>query len=606
MSDKELTGTNQLELKAIAELGGMDFIIKDYQRGYRWTSTEVKTLLDDLDEFVRRTDKKPGEFYCLQPIVVRKIAEGRYEVIDGQQRLTTLNLILRFFSDLIKILYSRFKLFEIEYITRPDSRSFLINIKNPVVKPDAYIDFYFMAQAYQTIKDWFEEQEDDTLQLEILRALLEQKKQDVAGQMVDMANNVRVIWYEVAADEKTSSVDIFTRLNIGKIPLTDAELVKALFLNDKNFSDSDSELKKIHLSTEWNQIEQSLQSDAFWYFLNRSHNPVSYTSRIEFVFDIMSKRTGKSKKYHTFDYFQKRLQEDSVDEIWMEVKQTYQLLKEWFEDRELYHIIGYLLENGYKPGDLIAKWKELPKSKFRNSYLREQVKESIKGIDIADLSYEAKAPVKRILLLFNILTILQKDNSDMRFPFDRFKTEEWDIEHICSQTDRTLEKAGVKQWCDDILEYYLGSSELAGAQERIKNSGEEEALKEDLSALLALRQKEKIDKSEIDTLYKKFQERFKEGGNALTDRDSIVNLTLLDYATNRSYGNAFFPIKRKRIIENDSTGVFVPITTKNLFLKYYSKKINNMMEWTEEDGRAYLENIVEVINDYVNPNSSKL
>ncbi|MDE6335098.1 MAG: DUF262 domain-containing protein, partial [Muribaculaceae bacterium] len=121
MNDKELTGTNQLELKAISELSGMDFIIKDYQRGYRWTSTEVKTLLDDLAEFVHRTDKKPGEFYCLQPIVVRKIADGRYEVIDGQQRLTTLNLILRFFSDMIKILYSRFKLFEIEYITRPDS-----------------------------------------------------------------------------------------------------------------------------------------------------------------------------------------------------------------------------------------------------------------------------------------------------------------------------------------------------------------------------------------------------------------------------------------------------------------------------------------------------
>ncbi len=606
MSDKDLTGTNQLELKAISELSGMDFIIKDYQRGYRWTSIEVRTLLEDLAEFVHRTDKKPGEFYCLQPIVVRKISDNEYEVIDGQQRLTTLNIVIRYFSDLIKILYSRFKLFEIEYITRPDSRTFLTNIKNPVVKPDTYIDFYFMAQAYQTVVNWFAEQEDDTLQLEIIRALLEQKKQEVDGQTVDMANNVRVIWYEVAADEKTSSVDIFTRLNIGKIPLTDAELVKALFLNDKNFSGLDSELKKINLSTEWNQIEQSLQNDAFWYFLNRSHNPLSYTSRIEFIFDIMSLRSGKSKKYHTFHYFQKRLQEGSVEEIWMEVKQTYQLLKEWFEDRELYHIIGYLLENGSKPGDLIAKWKELPKSKFRDSYLREQVKDSIEGIEIADLAYDAKANVKRILLLFNILTVLQKDNSDMRFPFDRFKTEEWDIEHVCSQTDRTLEKAGVKQWCDDILEYYLGSSELKGAQERINNSDEEVSLKEDLSALLALRQAEKIEKKDIDTLYKKFQERFKEGGNALTDRDSIVNLTLLDYATNRSYGNAFFPIKRKRIIENDSTGVFVPITTKNLFLKYYSKKVNNMMEWTEEDGRDYLESIIEVINDYVNPNSSKL
>ncbi|MDE6769630.1 MAG: DUF262 domain-containing protein, partial [Muribaculaceae bacterium] len=215
-----------------------------------------------------------------------------------------------------------------------------------------------------------------------------------------------------------------------------------------------------------------------------------------------------------------------------------------------------------------------------------------------------KAQVKKILLLFNILTVLQKDNSDMRFPFDRFKTENWDIEHVCSQTDRTLDKSGVPQWCDDILEYYLGTSELGGIQERINASGLDVSLQDDLSRVVAIRQDGKIDKKDIDTLYKKFQDRFKEGGSILSDRDSIINLTLLDYATNRSYGNAFFPIKRKRIIENDSTGVFVPITTKNLFLKYYSKKVNNMMEWTEEDGQDYLKNIVEVINDYITPNSS--
>ena len=134
MDTQILQGSNHLELKALSALSGMDFIIKDYQRGYRWTPVEVERLLDDFSEFVKRPDKKPGEFYCLQPVVVRKIEENRFEVIDGQQRLTTLNLLLQYLSDGIKFLYPRFRLYDIEYSTRPGSRQFLANILKPMPK----------------------------------------------------------------------------------------------------------------------------------------------------------------------------------------------------------------------------------------------------------------------------------------------------------------------------------------------------------------------------------------------------------------------------------------------------------------------------------------
>lgn len=158
----QLTGTNRLELKTLATLSGMDLIIKDYQRGYRWSPVEVERLLDDFAEFIKRS-KQEGEFYCLQPVVVRKIAENRYEVIDGQQRLTTLNLLLQYFGDGVKYNFPSFKLYGIEYETRPESREFLANVKHPNVNADVYIDFYFMNEAYQTIVSWFERKADDSL-----------------------------------------------------------------------------------------------------------------------------------------------------------------------------------------------------------------------------------------------------------------------------------------------------------------------------------------------------------------------------------------------------------------------------------------------------------
>lgn len=599
-----MTGNNQLELKSLAELSGMYFTIKDYQRGYRWTTVEVRRLLDDFAEFVRRPDKAVGEFYCLQPVVVRGIEGNKYEVIDGQQRLTTLYLLLQYFSEPIEYMYPNFQPYHIEYVTRMGSQEFLSNIKNPTTDAEKYIDFYFMSEAYKAIVSWFGEKADDTLRKKIMCALLDMEKVEDGERTVDAAQNVRVIWYKVADDEKTSSVDIFTRLNIGKIPLTDAELVKAVFLNDSNYKGADSELRKIHLSTEWNLIEQALHEDTLWYFLNRSNNPLTYSSRIEFVLDIISGRTAKSRKYHTFDFFQEQIGKEGAENTWQKIKQTYKLLEEWYADRELYHIMGYLLEQGVRIEDLISEWKSQNKSQFREIYLRKRVKETLRNIQIEELSYEEKADVKKILLLFNILTVLQKDNSDMRFPFNRFKTEKWDIEHVCSQTDRTLEKSGIHQWCDDMLEYYLGASWKTGVQEAVAQSGYEDPLAKDLLATAALRQSEKPDKNMADTLYKSFQNRFMETDTAIPDKDAISNLALLDYATNRSYGNAFFPIKRKRIIENDSIGVFVPIATKNLFLKYYTPKVSTMMNWTKEDGKYYLDAIVNTINNYLGSESS--
>ena len=80
--------STNLITKLVGEISGY-FIIPAYQRGYRWDE-EVKMLLDDLNEITE------GKEYCLQPIVVRALGDEKYELIDGQQRLTTLFLLLNY------------------------------------------------------------------------------------------------------------------------------------------------------------------------------------------------------------------------------------------------------------------------------------------------------------------------------------------------------------------------------------------------------------------------------------------------------------------------------------------------------------------------------
>lgn len=94
--------------KYVAEISG-DFFIPSYQRGYRWTETEVDRLLEDVYGIIQnkienernKRNNRPTQ-YCLQPIVVKRTDNG-YDVIDGQQRLTTLYLIYKYLKNRLDI-----------------------------------------------------------------------------------------------------------------------------------------------------------------------------------------------------------------------------------------------------------------------------------------------------------------------------------------------------------------------------------------------------------------------------------------------------------------------------------------------------------------------
>lgn len=574
---------NTICLKSVRELLGMKFFIPSYQRGYRWSPLQVNQLLDDINEFEKKDNKEKGEFYCLQPIVVKRRADhDDYEVIDGQQRLTTIFIVLKALEDAFKIVFPNCELFYLEYETRKTSSQFLNTLSTETANAEDNIDFFHMKQAYDTVKKWFLKEGNADRRINILQTLLSHRIENE----IDVEKNVRVIWYEVdEGGSNSSSIDIFSRLNIGKILLTNAELIKALFLRKKNFDENVYSLKQIQIATEWDDIEKRLQQDDFWYFISNGCTDRKYECRIEYIFDLMKDKQKNADSFYTFRAFSDELNSSSIDSVWLDVKNYILTFEEWYADPKLYHYIGFLISCGKSVKALKNASETKGKTAFEN-YLINEIKESIDIDDeIENLRYsEDNDVIKKILLLFNIQTILYTHKSEMRFPFALFKKESWDVEHVCSQTDKSISSAKErKEWAEDILEY-LKYNEVDG-------------VKEELSFIKDLENENKVDESRFNDCFTKFQKLLDD--DKIIDKDTISNLTLLDAKTNRSYKNAYFPIKRLRIIENDKNGIFVPIATKNLFLKYYSKQAGNVTQFSETDANSYIVAIKETLSEFL-------
>ncbi len=592
---------SKLILKPVTDLLSDKFFIPSYQRGYRWTDRQVKNLLDDIWNFRLNSDNEDKKaFYCLQPIVV-STSNGEWEVLDGQQRLTTIFIILEYLKE--GLAFFGKQNFSIRYQTRPDSEEFLKNMD--FEKKEENIDYFHICNAHDTIAEWFEGK-DGTAKINFLTTLLNDN---------ESGKNVKVIWYDVSEENTSDSfaIDIFTRLNIGKIPLTNAELVKALFLQQSNFQEDKASLKQLQIAAEWDAIEKTLQNDAFWYFIYNPDNPIKYDNRIEYIFDLMKKKSKDHEVYYTFYEFNKDFIESKkdkksppdIDRLWLKIKKYFLSFEEWFNDKELYHMIGFLIDCGYRINRIKKQSQKLTKTNFK-IWLKEEISDQV-DYQIDELSY-GKKEIKKVLLLFNIQTILATEHADIRFPFFRYKDEDWDIEHIRSQTDKQIAGSNRREWLIDVLEYFTGVRSCTTSDEIEKQESIIEELDDDkkeiANSILDILKADEIDDDEFDAAYIETSKFFKEDID-FDDKDNIGNLTLLDAKTNRSYGNAMFPIKRKTIVKNDMNGIFVPICTKNVFLKFYSKQIGENMHWSQNDASDYVAAIKQTLMEYLPTQTEK-
>jgi hypothetical protein len=209
-----------------------------------------------------------------------------------------------------------------------------------------------------------------------------------------------------------------------------------------------------------------------------------------------------------------------------------------------------------------------PPKDMSEAAIRSQVEERLE-----DLEYGPhRARIKSLLLLFNIATLLQNKRSNLRFQFDSFKSEQWNIEHVRSvSSDKPVRDSERIVWLKQCHGYL--TSQKAG-----------DTLRAEIEAYLAMPQYDAL--VAFDPLYDKLLAFFQEK----TDEDAdhgIANLALLDEHTNKSYKNAVFAVKRQRLLSLDQAGIFVPLCTRNVFLKCYSPQADHVMFWSPTDRDAY-------------------
>lgn len=590
---------DKISLKSIPELFGMNFFIPSYQRGYRWEQQQIINLLNDILEFQRKENKVKGEFYCLQPLIVIPKAKNEkkqevYELVDGQQRLTTIYILLSYLSTRQDSKITS-DLFSIHYETRKkenySSEKFLKNICSTTQVDKTNIDFYRMSDAYLTIQQWFEQNKVDIPAFSYTL---------ISSEYNDQANNIRFIWYPIKVDSLTDPKPnvTFAKYNQGKIDLTNAELIKAIFY----LADKDKKKHQIKLGYEWDDIENTLREVDFWRFINPSKN---YLNHIEFIFDLVAEKYEKyttaninksHDRYWSFHIFNDLISKNTSiyqdttfgstrEFLWDEIKNYYRTFYEWYTSKDQnnkythFHLIGFLLQIGGSQNK-IEKIKELAESCSKSDFidaLKQKIKSHFSDVDLNEIDYVVNyQKAKDVLLLFNIITTM--DAGYNKFSFDRISS--WSLEHIHAQQSQEITDHKQKvQLLEEqrVDSFIMKDLELSNEVNNLLESSE-------------------IDQTTFNNLQKRILDLSSDAGATI---HSLKNLALLTPSDNSSLNNAPFYRKRDKIRQLDQKGSFIPICTKNVFLKYYSKNVDQNLKWTKEDMEGYLKEMKNTLADYI-------
>ena len=632
---KAMTELENPRIRPVGDLLQENFFVPRYQRGYRWGKQEITELLDDILQYYNATqnrENKVSKFYCLQPVVVKKKewfnnskekTKG-WELIDGQQRLTTILLILNYLEDVRKLLNNNMDIYSIDFETRENCKPFFQDKTYKKTVDETNVDFYHISKAYEYINKWFEK---NNHKVEILNTVL---KSDY---------NVSIIWYEAVdnnQDNDDSSIELFTRLNDGKIPLTDAELIKALLLQADLYPTNEDRFVKqrlFEIATEWDDIEAKLQDEKFWLFLNDTNYQPS--SKIEFIFKLLADKwnefekqslvkynliDGKPKHYE-FLVFDKYLSNkraafsdkdedgkdilEPVNEIWKDIKEIFSIFYEWYNNHNLFHYIGFLLAIEKNKEELIRDLIDLKltKTDFEDN-IKNRIANSVKinkkdkesGIikQLNQIAYgEDNQEIIKVLLLFNVDALVKHKKENAKFPFHLYKKEKiTSIEHIHPQNPPSIDadEDRARIWLSQHKTSLSSMKEFAGS-----NKDEIDNVLQQTDSLLI-----NYDKEVFKSLFTQTLDLYiKISGFKESELHTLYNLSLVDKDTNSQLNNSFFDIKRE-ILKENKLGRYVPICTQRVFSKYYSNSSKEMIFWNNDDRQAYFRAIESVYLSFIN------
>ena len=522
--------TQPVEKKTVADFSDSDtFFIPSYQRGYRWGEVQVSQLAKDLLEAAKAEKPKP---YCLQPLVVRQSADG-WRVIDGQQRLTTLWLLLYVLNN------KTAPKWHLRYERHGNGQE-LLDI--PKSKPDGF----FIDQAIKTL--------NETIKDDKKARLLKYLNSD---------NGPFFLWYEVpkGADEHEEH-KVFARLNSGKIPLSNAELIKAELL-------SAITSKRDRYANALDRMEQRLRDEDFWCFVNPEPKATRFSAaRIDFLFELWYRgqlKTSTKEEYRgqpktstkedlekdpfaIYEKARKQISEDR-ESFWEAITAIFNRLDMWYADQRLYHLLGFLMcqrkENPEVRFQRLVTLLEVAKKEPRSEFDR-QVSAECRTLLLGDKKsfdemalprydgdWKARKQIEAILLAFNLAMTEHAGLERTRFPFGAYRNTKWTLEHIHAQQEE-------------------GSKEL-------KQDGD-------------------------------------------IDLHAFGNMALLPHETNARFNNATFPAKREWLRKwadptKKEDNAFIPFGTRMVFCRLVGRESGDT--WNNEDQELYTDFVVKTLKDYL-------
>ena len=570
------------------------FIIPYLQRAYKWKEKQAKQMLEDFSEFL----KQEKTYYCMQPLAVVKIGDNKYELLDGQQRLTTLLILWRIlFESDEKTSYP----YKFEYERDSSESNTLINrysfiTESDEIKKGEYgnIDEYYMSKVYGAIKLYFDNPNNKKTDEQKADNYKETFKKLLKGE----GKHILFLWYEVNEEEKHTT---FAHLNSGKIELTCSELIKAILLSDGNKESLDNNRlpDKSLVAAQYAEMEEAFNDDRLWYML-QTDEPLYNGSRMDLLFNMVLNINRKAYEADPKAAFYKvYARRADLSRFWKDCRAYFVRIMDLYKNPYTYHYIGYLTytEGNNKIDDWVKVYKESG-LKGCIEQLKSKVRESISGLgDLEKITYSdtSKATLRKIFILHNIQTILihyetiKKANLGLRFsyeqfPFELLYSQRWDIEHIASQTENPLTKIqDCKDWIAsvraDYSEIFVQRPDLNNEIELLEKDSKIEMFKQIYNEIVSSAEK-----------------------NSPQNKDGLGNLVLLDSHTNRSYHNSLYKRKRKIILaasnidnqNNEYQVTYIPRCTLNVFLKTYNTGLDvKLGEWTQDDYDKYLGDLKE-------------
>jgi hypothetical protein len=552
---------NQTAEGCLFQYEANNFHIPAYQRGYKWGSQNendpVPILLEDLkNAFVN----SPQKNYYLQYITVSK-KNDYLEVIDGQQRLTTISIILSIFN----IYYDgieRIADHKLDYAIRP---AIFEEHIYPTNKLQEFLN-----------KEWTEDgiQLNDTLEnsqdlyylfsgakkiynfLEDLNS--EESEIDLSAFHDFFLENVLIIVNSV--EPHIPSEKVFRNLNSNKVPLTEVDLIKGLLLTRVARLD-DFEKKHFReileirnaIGRKWDEIASGCNEPHFSSFFFEEGTGLEGLLTLVAVINGYEYSGYYSNHFPLFNFFNKNSSQSL--KFFNEVNETYNILFDWYTTNDLYNLLGYnLVKKKYLQDKIPILKDNLYKSKSEIKTLLLNYRKETLPEYIDNLTYGNGNP--EILAVLLAINVFPNGVNNYRFDYYTYKKEEWSIEHIFPQSPE--------------------------GKSNVLNDNQKKIIIAMLNGLKKYPELRNI----INKPLRDYEEKtlYYNQLKTLGKIDSIGNLALISKSINSSLGCGFFDEKREKILTHLQSGKFVPVHTISIFNKsIFNSDPGQLIAWDKKN-----------------------